>query len=196
MEETYVCTDVETDGPSPGHYSMLSIASVAFQLDKSILGTFERNLELLPNARQAERTMRFWQDNPAAWAACRSNLISPAAAMRDYSQWLLSLPGKPVMVSHPISFDFTFVHWYLHEFTGDNPFWPAGLDIASYAMAVLGGRFTESHRSYMPTEWIDPKLPHTHRAIDDALGHAMCFCNMAAANKSRQANSPPKPNAR
>src|ERR687895_634954 len=55
--EVLVATDIETDGPSPGHYSMLSFASVAFRLDKSVISTFERNLELLPGARQATNVM-------------------------------------------------------------------------------------------------------------------------------------------
>lgn len=182
MEETYVCTDIETDGPSPGQYSMLSLASVAFRLDKSILGTFQRNLEPLPGARQAPKNMEFWRNNPQAWAACRRTPVAPSKVMQDYSQWLRGLPGKAVLVAHPVGFDFTFVHWYLHEFTGDSPFWPAGLDIASYAMAVMRRPFTESHRAYMPSDWVDPTLPHTHVALDDALGHAMVFCNMVAAN--------------
>ena len=184
MEEIYVSTDIETDGPSPGHYSMLSLASVAFRLDKSIISTFQRNLQLLPGAKQLPATMEFWKSQPEAWAACRTNLVSPADAMKDYSQWLSTLPAKPVLVAHPVGFDYTFVHWYLHEFTGDSPLWPAGLDIASYAMAVMRRPFTESHRPYMPREWIDPNQPHTHKALDDALGHAMVFCNMVAANQS------------
>jgi hypothetical protein len=36
----------------------------------------------------------------------------------------------------------------------------------------------------MPKEWIDADLPQTHKALDDALGHAMVFCNMVAANQS------------
>jgi hypothetical protein len=184
VEEIYVATDIESDGPSPGHYSMLSLGSVAFRLNKSIIGTFERNLELLPGARQCPRTMEFWKSQPEAWAACRSNLVAPADAMRDYSQWLLGLGAKPVMVAHPVGFDYTFVHWYLYEFTGDSPFWPAGLDLASYAMAVMRRPFTESHRPFMPKEWINADLPQTHKALDDALGHAMVFCNLAAANQS------------
>ena len=89
--------------------------------------------------------------------------MGPGEAMRDYAAWLPGLV-KPVMVAHPVGFDFTFVHWYLHEFLGESPFFPAGLDVASYAMAVLGTRFTESHRPYVPKEWIDASLPHTHQA--------------------------------
>ena len=102
--------------------------------------------------------------------------------MEAYAQWLSSLGGKPVLVAHPVGFDYTFVHWYLHEFTGGSPLFPAGLDIASYAMAVMRTPFTKSHKAYMPKAWTEG-TPHTHRALDDALGHAMVFCNMVAANQ-------------
>jgi DNA polymerase III alpha subunit (gram-positive type) len=186
MDEIYVATDIETDGPSPGQYSMLSFASVAFRLDKFVIGTFQRNLELLPGARQDPKVMKFWQDNPDAWAACRSDPVPPKDAMNDYAAWLAGLGAKPVLVAHPVGFDYTFIHWYLHEFTGGSPLFPAGLDIASYAMAVMGTPFTKSHKPYMPSEWIDPNLPHTHKAIDDAMGHAMLFCNMVAASQGRR----------
>src|SRR5258708_4314229 len=61
MAEIYVSMDIETDGPSPGHYSLLSFGSIAFQLDRTILGTFERNLELLPWAKQDSAVMAWWQ---------------------------------------------------------------------------------------------------------------------------------------
>ena len=48
--ETYISTDIEADGPIPGEYSMLSFGSVALNKNKQVLGTFEANLELLPNA--------------------------------------------------------------------------------------------------------------------------------------------------
>jgi hypothetical protein len=183
MDEIYVATDIETDGPSPGHYSMLSFGSVAFQLDRSVVSTFARNLELLPGAKQCPKVMKFWASQPKAWEACRSNTVSPRKAMGDYKQWLESLGAKPVFVAHPVSFDFTFIHWYFHEFIGENPFFIAGLDITSYAMAVLQQRFTESHKSNMPREWVEADS-HTHVGLDDAMGHAMVFCNVVAANRA------------
>lgn len=185
MEEVYIATDIETDGPSPGQYSMLSFASVAFRTDKSIIATFERNLELLPGARQDPKVMQFWKKNPDAWAACRKNPVAPAQAMKDYVDWLRELGATPVMVAHPVAFDYTFIHWYLHEFTGGSPLFPAALDITSYAMALMRTPFTKSHKRDMPSEWIDTDFPHTHKALDDALGHAMVFCNMIAANRAQ-----------
>ncbi len=188
MAEIYVSTDIETDGPSPGHYSMLSFGSVAFNLDKTIVGTFERNLDLLPGAKQHPKHMQWWLTEPEAWQACRSNTVSPKAAMADYCVWLKELPGTPIFVAHPVGFDYTFVQWYLHEFAGENPFFPAGLDIASYAMAMLDHPYTESHRPFLPQEWFDPGVPHTHKAIEDAMGYALLFCNMVAINRAALAS--------
>ena len=42
--EIYVSTDVETDGPIPGVYSMLSIGSAAYLPDKTLHGGFSANL--------------------------------------------------------------------------------------------------------------------------------------------------------
>ena len=180
--ETYVLIDIETDGFSPGHYSMLSFAAVAFKLDKTILTTFERNLETLPGAKQHPQNMQFWAENPEAWAACRKDPVPPQQAMRDFYDWAKALPGDEpaVVVAHPASFDHAFIYWYFEQFVGGFPFHFAGLDMASYAMAILGTPYAKSSKQHMPPHWIDP-TPHTHVAMDDAIGHAMTFCNMAAA---------------
>jgi hypothetical protein len=122
LREIYVSTDVETDGPLFGRHSMLSIGSAAYTADKELLGTFSANLETLPGATHDPKTAAWWQTQPEAWAACRANTESPESAMRRYLAWLNSLPGKPVFVAYPAAFDFPFVHWYLSEFTGENPF--------------------------------------------------------------------------
>ena len=56
MEEIYISTDVETDGPIPGPHSMLSFASAAYRADKTLLSTFSANLETLPGAAGQDRT--------------------------------------------------------------------------------------------------------------------------------------------
>jgi hypothetical protein len=83
MNEIYVSTDVESDGPIPGIYSMLSFGSAAYSAGKQLLGTFSANLELLPGASAHPKTMEWWQSEPAAWAACRANLQPPEVAMQQ-----------------------------------------------------------------------------------------------------------------
>lgn len=182
MPEVYVSTDVEADGPIPGPHSMLSFASAAYLADKSLVGTYSANLHTLPGASGDPRTMEWWSSQPEAWAACRSDLRDPAEALPDYVAWLKTLPGKPVFVGYPAAYDFLFVYWYLMRFAGESPFSHSALDIKTFAMALLGGEYRASTKRNMPPLWFD-KLPHTHVALDDALGQGALFCNMLAERR-------------
>lgn len=182
--EVYVSTDVEADGPIPGVYSMLSFASAAYLPDKRLVGTFSANLHLLPGAEAHPKTMEWWQSQPEAWNACRTDLQEPESAMRSYLAWLKSLPGKPVFVAYPAVYDFMFVYWYLMRFTGESPFSHSAVDIKTYAMAMLKKPYRESGKQHMPARWFDD-LPHTHRALDDAIEQGALFCNMLAENTTR-----------
>jgi DNA polymerase III alpha subunit (gram-positive type) len=179
--EVFVSTDVETDGPIPGIYSMLSFASAAYLPDKQIVGTFSANLETLPGAVSDPKTMAWWKTQPDAWQSCRTDLQKPEAAMHNYLKWLKALPGKPVFVAYPAAFDFMFVYWYLMRFTGEKPFSHSALDVKTYAMALLKKPYMESGKENMPSRWFD-KLPHTHLALDDAIEQGALFCNMLADN--------------
>jgi hypothetical protein len=182
MEEIYVSTDVEADGPIPGPNSMLSFASAAFRADKTFVGAFEANLLSLPGAGGDPKTMAWWQSQPEAWAACRSNLREPAEVMPEYVRWLKTLPGKPVFVAYPAAYDFMFVYWYMIKFAGESLFSYSALDIKTYAMALLGTDYRDSTKRNMPREWFD-EMPHTHVALDDAKAQGALFCNMLAARK-------------
>lgn len=185
-EEIYVSTDIETDGPIPGPHSMLSFGSAAFSASGELLATFEVNLELLAGASGHPETMAWWSTQPDAWAACREKLRPPAEAMPKYVAWLKALPGKPVFVGYPAGFDFLFVYWYSIRFAGESPFSFSALDIKSYAMAVLGTSFRATSKRNMPKSWFG-KTPHTHKALDDAIGQGELFCNMLMhANSNRR----------
>lgn len=179
MSEIYVSTDVEADGPIPGPHSMLSFASAAYLPDKTLVATFEANLETLPGATGDPKTMDWWRGQPEAWAACRANRREPADAMPDYVRWLKALPGKPVFVGYPVAYDFMFVYWYLLRFAGESPFSHSALDIKTFAMALLGTEYRASTKRNMPARWFDDQ-PHTHVALDDAKGQGVLFCNMLA----------------
>ncbi|MCP4652030.1 MAG: 3'-5' exoribonuclease [Candidatus Omnitrophica bacterium] len=181
MQEIYVSTDVESDGPIPGEYSMLSFGSAAFTLDKRIISTFSVNLETLPSAKEDHDTMQWWSTQAEAWQACRSNLQPPNKAMQNYSNWLTSLGATPVFVGYPASFDFSFISWYLIKFTGSNPFSYVALDIKSYAMAMMKKPFHQITKTTMPKEWFD-KCKKSHVALEDAIEQGYLFCNMFSLN--------------
>lgn len=181
MQEIYVSTDIETNGPIVGKHSMLSFASVALLADKTILGIFEANLELLAGAEAHPETMQFWNEHPSEWAECRKNLQCPEIAIKQYVEWVKSLPGEAIFVAYPIGFDFTFINWYMLQFAHENPFERRMIDIKSYAMAVLKRPFSQCSKDYLPQHWFD-QVPRKHVALDDAMVQGLLFCNILNDN--------------
>ena len=70
------------------------------------------------------------------------------------------------------------------RFAGRSPFSHSALDVKTYAMAVLKGGYRDATKRPMPREWFD-KLPHTHKALDDAIEQGALFCNLMQANLAR-----------
>lgn len=176
--EVYFSSDIESDGPIPGEFSMLSFASAAFDSTGKLLGTFSRNLELLPGAKQNPDTMDFWRKNQAAYDETRKDVVSPEVAMKDYVAWIATFHGKPVFVGFPVAFDFMFVYWYLLKFYGSSPFSHSALDIKTMAMVALKGEFRNSTKRNMPRQWFAGCGKHTHVAVDDAIEQGILFFNI------------------
>ena len=185
MKEIYISTDIESDGPVPGIYSMLSFGSVALTLDKEIISTFSANLECLPGAMQDPPTMEWWSTQKEAWIEARRDPQDPALVMKRYVSWLKSLDGKPVFVGYPAGFDFMYIYWYLIKFAGESPFTFLCCDIKSYAQAVLKKPFYEITKSTMPKAWFD-SCNKTHVALDDAIEQGFLFCNMVNENLAKK----------
>ncbi len=181
--EIYVSVDIEADGPIPGPHSMLSIGAAAYAPARTLVGTYRANLEPLPGAAPDPETMRWWQQFPEAWKACRDNTRRPDEVMGEFLEWLRALPGRPVFVGWPATWDFMWVYWYLVRFTGERPFRESGIDVRSYAMGMRRGPFHRTTRSYLPKRWFDDGLSHTHDALEDAVEQGAVFCNMREENE-------------
>lgn len=192
-EEIYVSTDVEADGPIPGPHSMLSFASAAYTADKRLVATFSANLELLDGAAPHPVQAAWWETQPEAWAACRTNLRKPEEALAAYVEWVEALPGKPVFVAMPAGFDFTFMFWYMMRFAGRCPFSWSALDIKTLAFAMTGLPYRKCIKPRFPKHWFDDH-PHTHVALDDAIEQGALFCNMLA--ELRHGAAPEAPETR
>ena len=164
---------------------MLSFGSAAYLADKTLVSTFERNLETLPDASPDPRTEAWWKTQPAAWEATRVDARDPAEVMPRYLAWLKSLPGKPVFVGYPVAYDFMFVYWYLIRFAGESPFSHSALDIKTLVMAALGTDYRDSTKRNMPPEWFGEQR-HDHVALTDAIGQGVLFCNVLGAVRSKR----------
>ena len=91
-----------------------------------------------------------------------------------------------MFVGYPAAYDFLFVYWYLIRFAGETPFSHSALDIKTYAMALLGTEYRAPSKRTHAGRWFDDR-PHTHVALDDAIGQGALFCNMLAEWRWRRA---------
>ena len=165
---------------------MLSFGMAAFTVEKQLVGTFSRNLELLPGATLDDRTMAWWglAENAEAYRRSREGLSAPRTAMLECKTWLETMRrfGKPIICGAPSGFDFTFIYYYFQRELGESPVGFASLDLRTYAAAVMKRQYRQVGKRQYPQEWIDDGLPHTHVALDDAIEQGCILINMLRAN--------------
>lgn len=175
--EIYVSIDVESNGPIPPDYSMLSLGAAAYDENGGLISKFSVNLEELKDAKEDPDTIQWWSTQFEAWKACRKNRVDPIFAMTNFVAWVKKLGGKPVCVAYPAGFDWMFVYWYLIHFVGYSPFSFSCLDIKSYVAGHLGIEYKKASKRNMPKRWF-PEYKHTHVAVDDAVEQGTLFCNI------------------
>lgn len=180
QEEIYISVDIETAGPIPGEYSMLSLGTcVIGQPDK----TFYVELKPINNnfVQEAIEISQFDLDKLA------QSGDDPERAMKTFGNWVQQIVGdaKPVFVGFNASFDWSFVNWYFHKFTDENPFGFAALDIKAYYMGFSGCKWSETTSRKLPDE-IKSSQPLTHNALDDALSQGEIFTNLLFLSSKRK----------
>lgn len=183
--DVYFSADVETDGPIPGPFSILSFALVyagRFDGEKlerpaSLDLSFYRELKPISTSFEDEalRVNRLDRDR-----LCREG-EPPERAMTDASRWVRQIagPGRPVLVAFPLSFDWTWLYWYFVRFSSDgSPFNHSGCFDLKTAYAVKARvPIAEAGRSHLASR-LRPERPHTHHALDDAVEQAEIFANL------------------
>lgn len=178
--ERYFSVDIESAGPIPGKYSMLSLGA-------SVVGNPEETfyVELKPISKEFV---------PDALKVSGFNLDRleqegepPPEAMKAFKRWVETAAAdhKPVFVGFNACFDWQFVNWYLESFAGGNPFGFAGIDIKSYFMGFSGCRWSETTSSQLPPEF-QPDTPQTHNALDDARAQASIFEKLILAGRIKR----------
>ncbi|MET3927324.1 ASCH domain-containing protein [Devosia sp. 2618] len=177
----FIVTDIESDGPTPLHNSMLSFASVAIEADGTHHGTFEAQLLQRPDRTTNEQTMAWWATQPDAWAATTANAEAPSVVMPRFADWVENLPGPKVFVAAPMVFDGLWMDHYLDEFAGtrvlSGPFKQrqifrgGGICLYTMACTLRGAPYLDWGMSKLPAEFYG-HIAHTHLAIDDANGFA------------------------
>ena len=185
--DLYISADIETDGPIPGEYSMLSFAlSLASRFDGTTFEPYEPGWETTFYVELKPISENFKQEALDVNGLDREALAvsgrEPEDAMREAAEWVAARAdgARPVLVLYPLSFDWSFLHWYFVRFTGESPFGHSScLDIRSLYMARARTTFDRAGQQAMPPELL-PTRPHTHHASDDAQEQAELFNNVFA----------------
>jgi len=190
--DVYFSADVETDGPIPGPYSMLSFALVysgsfdgkKFNHPKKFDQTFYRELKPISEKFQSEALRVNGLDRDRL---CKEG-ETPESAMREAYEWITGIAGgaKPVLVAYPLSFDWAWLYWYFVQFSPKgSPFNHSLCFDMKTAYAVKASvPISEAGRSKILPQLL-PNRRHTHHALDDAIEQAEIFGNLFEWEGSR-----------
>ena len=160
----YIMVDVESDGPIPGDYSMICFGAVLVDenLDKTFYGKCKPiSDKYIPEALAVsgfprEETMAF---------------DDPKAVMQDFAAWIKNVAkDRPVFISDNNGFDWMFICWYFHHFTGSNPFGHSSQNLGS----LYKGLVKDTFQNFKHLR----KTKHTHNPVDDAKGNAEALLSL------------------
>jgi DNA polymerase III epsilon subunit-like protein len=173
---SFVSVDVETAGPNPGDYALLSIGACLVAVPETSF-----YVELQPD--RSAQTPEAAAVHGLSMEALAAHARPPAEAMADFAAWLeqaVPPPEKPIFVAFNAPFDWMFVNEYFHRYLGHNPFGHSALDIKSYYMGRYQVRWRESGFRYV-AENIPDEKPLSHHALEDARDQARIFCRILAS---------------
>jgi hypothetical protein len=164
-----IVVDVEADGPIPHKYSMVCFGAVVVEpsLSKSFYGQTKPISEgWLPEALAVSGFTR----------AQHMSFEDPQKVIENFAVWLeQNTQGRPVFISDNLAFDWQWINWYFHWFTGKNPFGFSGRRIGDLycGMKMDTGLNTEWKKLYRKTK-------HDHNPVNDARGNAEALLALKA----------------
>jgi DNA polymerase III epsilon subunit-like protein len=175
--DNYICVDVETAGPVPARYALLSIGACLVEEPER---TFY--IEVQPDREEfLPEAMAISGLSPEA---LKKNGAEPRYAMQAFAKWVSEVtPGgmRPVFVALNAPFDWMFIHDYFYRYLGTNPFGHSALDIKAYYMGVSGVSWSETSMKNISTHLLKEKHL-THNALRDAQDQAEIFRMILHAN--------------
>lgn len=169
--ERFISVDVETAGPTPGDYPMISIG--ACPVDDPQEGFY---VELQPDRDAVvESALKV---SGLDLAELRARGTEPQLAMEAFAQWLCDV--APPQTHHPVFlgfnavFDWMFVNEYFVRYGIDNPFGHGGVDIKSYYLGMMGTTWAETSMKHLSPKYLVGRQL-SHNALGDARDQAELF---------------------
>ena len=95
----------------------------------------------------------------------------PKKFMDKFAIWIKNVcKDRPIFISDNNGFDWMFICWYFHHYTGANPF--------GYSSQNLGSLFKGIEKDTFKTFKHLRKTKHMHNPVDDAIGNAEALLTM------------------
>jgi DNA polymerase III epsilon subunit-like protein len=154
----FIMVDIESDGPIPGDYSMISFGAVLVDehLDKTFYGRLKPISE------------KFIPEALAVSGHSREEVLTfddPEYVMTEFEKWInVTSKDRPIFISDNNGFDWMFICWYFHHFIGRNPFGFSSQNLGSLYKGIQKNVFTNFKHLR--------KTKHSHHPVDDAKGNA------------------------
>jgi DNA polymerase III epsilon subunit-like protein len=177
--EFFISVDIETAGPYPGDYSLLSIGACTLEEPRQ---PFYVELKPIHPALTDEA----FAIHGLSLAELEQRGASPQEAMQRFAAWIAKVTPaghRPVMIAFNAPFDWMFVCDYFHRFLGWNPFGHTALDIKAYFMGKWDSTWAETSRRAI-AQHIPDIQTLSHNALDDAIVQASLFCTIRDAQKN------------
>lgn len=168
--ETYISVDVETAGPAPERFALLSIGACRVA-DPDTTFTIELQPDRMESDEQAMRVAGLTLEGLLKTG------VAPAEAMARFAEWLERVTPEgqhPVFVAFNAPFDWMFVSTYFSRYLGTNPFGYAALDIKAYAMGARRCRWKDTSFRILSAAY-GGRDSLIHNALQDALDQARLF---------------------
>jgi ribonuclease T len=168
--EVYISVDVETSGPNPSDYDLLSIgACLVHDLAQGFY------VELQPvTGRSVPDALAVAKLSMAALAKTGE---PPARAMALFAAWVdevVPAPSQPIFVALNAPFDWMFVNDYFHRTLGRNPFGHSALDIKAFTMGLTGVPWAQTTMQALSARYLGGRRL-THNALQDARDQGELF---------------------
>ncbi|MCX6056451.1 MAG: 3'-5' exonuclease [Chloroflexi bacterium] len=162
--------DIETSGPIPGQYSLLSIGACLVE-DPSVSFYIELKPDregFLPEAMAI---------HGLSLQKLKDTASPPLEAMQTFARWIKTYSaenGKAVFVAFNAPFDWMFINDYFYRYLGYNPFGHTALDIKAYFMGQSGMDWQGTSMKKMSKKFLSNRHL-THNALADAQDQAELF---------------------
>jgi len=177
--DCFVCVDVETAGPNPGSYSLLSIGAASVVEPRR-----DFYVELQPiNMAETEEAARI---HKLSLAALAKSGLPPKEAMSRFAAWLkeISPDEQPVFVAFNAPFDWMFVNDYFQRYLGHNPFGHRALDMKALFMGLHHIAWEDTTYQFISAHYGLPEAL-SHHASQDAQQGAELFAAMLEEMKEK-----------